>query len=190
MHRNSSHFIEFGATKNYLIEICSWFIIEFSDHCAGTVTVFNPEYVVSRMGRFMLSHNGYTFTAVNRSKSSDNRTTWRCSHKGTKNQKGCKATAISSENMGSVKAIIKGVHCHEPKISTNNWKKTIKLLLLHLHIGKMLQLLNWIIVCLLQRRRMRWHFNLNKKKRAKIKFLGCLFLMWCQKYVEKKVHFY
>lgn len=86
------------------------------EECDGIFTVYNPEYVVSTKGKFMLAHHGYHFSERKKTTYSDCvRTSWRCTRKnGGKNQKGCKATAITIEKNGFVEALFRGVHCHEP----------------------------------------------------------------------------
>lgn len=92
--------------------------MDLLDACNGMTTVYNPEYVVSAKGKFLLTHNGYNFTSEKKTTRPDCvRTTWRCTIKGTKLRKGCRATATSVEKDGVVKAVFKGVHCHAPQIA-------------------------------------------------------------------------
>lgn len=75
--------------------------------------VYNPEYTLSLKGKCLLSHNGYSFTMCNRYNSNGYAVSkWRCTYKGTKTRKGCKAKANCYEKDGVVRAVIKGVHTH------------------------------------------------------------------------------
>lgn len=83
---------------------------------SGIESVINPEYVVSDKGKFMLTRHGFNFTATKRVQQQNFiRTQWRCTFKGSKTQKGCRASAISIEGDGIEKATFKGLHSHQPK---------------------------------------------------------------------------
>ena len=63
----------------------------------------------------MLTRNGFNFTAYKRvQKPNLIHTQWRCTFKGSKIRKGCRATAISIEGDGIEHATIKGTHSHPP----------------------------------------------------------------------------
>lgn len=69
----------------------------------------------------MLTRNGFNFTATKRVQQLNFvRTQWRCTYKGSKTRKGCRATAISIEGDGVERAMFKGVHLHQPQILTKS----------------------------------------------------------------------
>lgn len=87
-------------------------------------TVIHPEYVVSGKGKFMLTRHGFNFTAVKRVQQLNFiRTQWRCTYKGNKMRKGCRASAVSVEGDGIDKATFKGDHSHPPQILTKGNRK-------------------------------------------------------------------
>lgn len=80
-----------------------------------TETVNNPEFVVSAKGKFMLTRHGYNFTATKRGHDQNMiRTHWRCTFKGSKTERGCRASAVSIEGDGIAEATFKGFHSHMP----------------------------------------------------------------------------
>lgn len=82
-------------------------------------TDISPEYIVSNRGKFVLTRNGFNFTATKRVQRQNLiHTHWRCTFKGSKTRKGCRASAISIEGDGIEKAIFKGHHSHQAKNCT------------------------------------------------------------------------
>lgn len=75
-----------------------------------------PQYVVSKIGTFVLMHNGCKFMKSQNSKSSLSglRTRWRCAYK-KKDRYLCTAKATTYKLPdGSENVIYTGMHCHEP----------------------------------------------------------------------------
>lgn len=82
----------------------------------GSIIIRNPEYVVSPKGKFMLCHNGFYYSLVKRTQMGDyEKSTWRCSNKGTKIRKGCRATVSCIERGDTIEAIFKSQHSHTPQ---------------------------------------------------------------------------
>lgn len=64
----------------------------------------------------MLCHNGYYYSIVNRTQMGGyEKSTWRCSIKGSKTKKGCRATASCIERGQTIEATFKRQHSHAPQ---------------------------------------------------------------------------
>lgn len=77
--------------------------------------VENPNYIMSKRGKFMLIHNGFKFTSDKKGKF-DMKTRWRCSYIENKRYT-CKASAFTYVNSNGIKvAEFKGTHHHAQPI--------------------------------------------------------------------------
>lgn len=114
--RLNKHITDDGSQRKCLtLVFFLWFILGF--------TVINPEYVVSGRGKFMLTQNGFNFTLAKKVQLPQYiRTYWRCTVKGSKTRKGCRATATCIECNGEEKAVFKGTHSHQPQSLSERFK--------------------------------------------------------------------
>lgn len=90
---------------------CSHSIRRFQFPTFSDQFVKNPKYIVSALGKFMLTHNGFKFLNTGKA-TSDMITRWRCSYKEN-DRYSCKAKAITFVNLDGVEvAEFKGMHQH------------------------------------------------------------------------------
>lgn len=91
---------------------------EFSIYNISGISFERAQFVISRLGTFMLIHNGFKFTRDSSSLKYSNgmKTRWRCAYK--KNNKFLCTAKASTYKLpdGGEKVEYHGVHYHEPQI--------------------------------------------------------------------------